>query len=363
MKEDKLSASNVPVAVWLLGGVLMIIVQVLLGGITRLTGSGLSITEWKPLLGALPPLNEHDWQAAFSGYQKIAQFKKLNYNFTLADFQFIYFWEWFHRLWARLLGVVFLVPFVIFLIQGRFKKEMIKPLVILFLLGGLQGLIGWLMVSTGLNDQNLYVTHFSQAIHFLSAMILLVYTFWFALDLLIDEKSLLSDKKLFNFTIGIIALLVIQLIYGAFMAGLKAAPFAATWPDINGAIIPSNMGDFNGRHLSFFSALVNNPITVHFIHRGLAYVIFILILIWTFKARSIDKLGFFSKIIWLPLGIVLLQVFLGIMTVLNSYKAIPQGWGVFEWYAQLHQLVAMFLLMALVLVVKVLSTKQNIAIK
>jgi cytochrome c oxidase assembly protein subunit 15 len=185
MKNRSLYDNSRPVAIWLLAGVIMIIVQVLLGGITRLTGSGLSITEWNPLLGAMPPVNQHDWQAAFSGYQKIAQFKKLNSNFSLADFKFIFFWEWFHRLWARLLGVVFMVPFIIFIVQRRFKKEMVQPLFILFLLGGLQGLIGWLMVKTGLNDQNLYVTHFSLAIHFISAMVLLVYTFWFALKLLI----------------------------------------------------------------------------------------------------------------------------------------------------------------------------------
>src|SRR5688572_23717365 len=116
--------SSRPVATWLLIGVVMIIIQVLLGGITRLTGSGLSITEWKPIMGALPPGNESDWLVAFEKYKQISQYKVLNAHFSLADFKFIYFWEWFHRLWARLIGVVFLIPFVIFIIQKRFKKEM-----------------------------------------------------------------------------------------------------------------------------------------------------------------------------------------------------------------------------------------------
>src|SRR5450432_960625 len=130
--------SSRPVAIWLLIGVGMIVIQVLLGGITRLTGSGLSITEWKPIMGALPPLNEQDWSTAFEKYKQISQYKYLNAHFTLRDFKFIFFWEWFHRLWARLIGVVFLVPFIIFLIQRRFKKQMIRPMIILFLLGALQ---------------------------------------------------------------------------------------------------------------------------------------------------------------------------------------------------------------------------------
>jgi heme a synthase len=134
--------SSRPVAIWLLVGVFMIIIQVLLGGITRLTGSGLSITEWKPIMGALPPMNDRDWQIAFEKYQQIAQYKYLNYHFALADFKFIFFWEWFHRLWARLIGVVFIIPFIIFIIQKRFKPEMIRPFLIIFFFGGLQRLGG-----------------------------------------------------------------------------------------------------------------------------------------------------------------------------------------------------------------------------
>src|ERR1051326_6076029 len=127
--------SSRPVAIWILAGVFMIMIQVLLGGITRLTGSGLSITEWKPIMGALPPMNEQDWNSAFDKYKQIAQYKYLNSDFTLSDFKSIFFWEWFHRLWARLIGVAFIIPFVLFWIQKRFKKEMIRPMIILFLLG------------------------------------------------------------------------------------------------------------------------------------------------------------------------------------------------------------------------------------
>ncbi len=231
--ENKRSAR--PIAIWLLIGVAMLMIQVLLGGITRLTGSGLSITEWKPIMGAIPPLNDHDWNLAFEKYKQIAQFKYLNSNFTLADFKSIFFWEWFHRLWARLIAVAFLIPFIIFIFQKRFKKEMIKPMIILFLLGALQGLVGWIMVQSGLEDSELvYVSHYKLAIHFILALVLIAYALWFALKLLVPQNQLSHQPGLKKFTIWLIVLMVIQLIYGAFMAGLKAAPFAPTWPTING---------------------------------------------------------------------------------------------------------------------------------
>ncbi len=364
MEKIKVQRSAKPVAIWLLVGVGMIIVQIILGGITRLTGSGLSITEWKPLLGFIPPLTETAWQTAFSKYQEIAQFKKLNAHFTLSDFKFIYFWEWFHRVWGRLLGVVFLIPFIIFLVQRRFKKDMVQPLIILFLLGGLQGLIGWIMVKSGLNDENLYVSHFRLAIHFMAAMGLLVYTFWFALKLLIPVRSLVPNSGLKNFALAITGLLVIQLIYGAFMAGLKAGVFAPTWPDINGQFIPENMITFRGQQWSFFTALGNHPIAIHFVHRMLAYLLIALILIWTVKAAKLKDSALFNNVKYFPLGLILLQVFLGIMSVLTSYKAVKQGWGVFEWNAQLHQIVAMLLLLSLVMVIFVLRYhKQNLKLK
>lgn len=358
METNTKQRSAKPVAIWLLVGVGMIVVQIILGGITRLTGSGLSITEWKPLLGFIPPLTETAWQVAFSKYQEIAQYKQLNSHFTLSDFKAIYFWEWFHRVWGRLLGVVFLIPFLVFLFQGRFKKDMVQPLIILFLLGGLQGLIGWIMVKSGLNNEDLYVSHFRLAIHFMAAMVLLVYTLWFALKLLVPAGSFVSSRPLKNFTLAIIALLALQLVYGAFMAGLKAGVFAPTWPDINGQLLPQNMTTFNGREWPAFSAMGNHPIAIHFIHRGLAYLLTALILVWTLKAAKLKGRNLFNKIKFWPLVLVVVQVFLGVMSVLTSYKAVKQGWGVFEWYAQLHQIVAMLLLLSLVMVVFVLRGQR-----
>lgn len=335
-----------PVAIWLLLGVAMIIVQIILGGITRLTDSGLSITEWKPLLGTLPPMNDAQWNEAFNSYQQIAQYKHLHSYFTLNDFKAIFFWEWLHRVWGRLIGIVFAIPFVIFLLQKRFSATMVRPMVILFLLGGLQGIIGWLMVQSGLNDENLYVSHIRLSIHFMAALGLLVYTFWFAMRLLVHEKQYIhfpSSKKFLGWIIGV---LVVQLIYGAFMAGLKAAVVAPTWPDINGSYLPA-LTPYRGQDYSLSSAMINHPIAVHFIHRGLAYVITLLVFIWSLKAAKHRSGSLFNAIKWVPLMLVLVQVSLGIAAVLTSVKKLPQQWGVFEWMAQLHQVVAMLLLVSL----------------
>ena len=326
----------------------MIIVQIVLGGITRLTDSGLSITEWQPILGTVPPLNEAQWQKAFDGYKQIAQFKNLHAYFTLQDFKSIFFWEWFHRVWGRLMGVVFLIPFIVFLVQKRFSKEMVNPMLILFLLGGLQGAIGWIMVKSGLNDENLYVSHIRLAIHFMAALGLLVYTWWFALRLLVpNNQKIIStpSKKLLGWIIGLLA---VQLVYGAFMAGLKAATAAPTWPSINGSYLPAGIGMHQGVEGTFLSALVNNPITIHFIHRNLAYLLTVLIVLWTVKAAKQNSSRLFNKVKWFPLLLVLVQVCLGIAVVLTSLQKKQQHWGLFEWNAQVHQVVGMLLLLSLV---------------
>ena len=355
--EKKLTIrSSRPVAIWLLVGVAMIIIQVLLGGITRLTGSGLSITEWKPIMGTLPPMNEQAWNIAFEKYKQIAQFKYVNPHFDLSDFKFIFFWEWFHRLWARLIAVAFAIPFIIFIIQKRFKKEMIKPMLILFLLGALQGLVGWIMVQSGLEDSELlYVSHYKLAIHFMLALGLLCYTLWFAFDLLIPKEQLTFNKPLRKFTLWLIALLIVQLIYGAFMAGLKTAPAAPTWPTMNGVWFPENIHSFGNREFPGLSFLTDHPLVIHFIHRNLAYIIAVLIFVWWWKANCTKGTTLFQKTKTLPLLIVLLQVLLGILTVLNVVNQHS-----FLWLAVAHQFAAMLLLLSLVWMLFIVRGK-NIA--
>jgi len=193
MSDSRLTApSSRPVAIWVYIGVFMLLIQVILGGITRLTGSGLSITEWNVVTGALPPIAQSQWQEEFDKYRQTEQFRVLNSDFTLSDFKFIFFWEWFHRFWARLVGVVFVVGFVGLLWKRRLQSRMIRPLLILFLLGALQGAVGWIMVVSGFTGDAIYVKPTRLALHFIFALGLIVYAFWFALQLSIP----LTDRLL-----------------------------------------------------------------------------------------------------------------------------------------------------------------------
>jgi cytochrome c oxidase assembly protein subunit 15 len=323
----------------------MIFVQVILGGVTRLTGSGLSITEWNVLSGSLPPLNHQQWQAAFEKYQQTPQYRLLNTNFTLADFKFIYFWEFTHRLWARMLGMVFLIGFVYLLAKKYLKKELINPLLILFLLGGLQAVIGWIMVASGLTGDAVYVRPTKLSLHFISAIILLCYLYRMWLGVKIPSQQRSNYPFLHRFTWGLIVLLFVQLLFGALMAGHKAATAAPTWPTINGSWVPGGLLKEQPVTLNFFE----NKITIHFVHRGLAYTLLILIIIYSvklFRIRSVSTI--FNRARRLPLILVTLQVLLGILSVLTSTGIIPNHWGTFEWLAQLHQIVGMLLLFSLV---------------
>jgi len=302
------------VAIWLLIGAGMIVIQVLLGGITRLTESGLSITEWKPITGTLPPLNDVAWQAEFDKYKVTDQFKYVHQNFTLSEFKAIFFWEWFHRVWARLMGMVFLGGFIYFLLKKKFKKEMILPMVILFILGAIQGAIGWLMVKSGLVPEKYFVGHVELATHFIAALGLLCYTLWFALRFLISQEQKLVNPPLQKLLLSILIVLFLQLVYGAFMAGLRTAVIAPTWPGINGRIIPAGLNSLSPLAKNF----AYNPITIHFIHRGLAWLLLVMIFTWWLKSKAIKENKLFLRLRFFLLLLVSLQVILGILTVLNA---------------------------------------------
>ena len=332
-------SSSRAVARWLLIGVGMIIIQILLGGITRLTESGLSITEWKPVTGILPPMDSITWQAEFDKYKGTDQFKYVHQNFTLSEFKSIFFWEWFHRVWARMMGMVFLFGFIYFLVKKKFKKEMVLPMVILFLLGALQGAIGWMMVKSGLVPEKYFVGHVELATHFIAAMGLLSYTGWFALRFLISPEQKIVNPSLRTLLLSIVCVLFFQLIYGAFMAGLKAGALAATWPSINGQLIPSNLFE----SMPLVKNFVYNPITIHFVHRGLAYVLIGLVISWFWKARVVKENPVFSKLRISFLILVSFQVILGILTVINSTYA-----NRLVWLGVMHQFTAMLLVMVVV---------------
>jgi cytochrome c oxidase assembly protein subunit 15 len=230
---------------------------------------------------------------------------------------------------------------------------MIKPFIILFLLGGLQGLVGWIMVKSGLEGDAIYVAPTRLALHFIFAIGLICYTFWFALQLTIPDQAKIRVSTLNNFTWIVLILIAVQLIFGALMAGHKADTYAYTWPDINGSYFPARL--FNHGFLS----VIENKTTIHFIHRNLGYIIFILVIGWTFIARRINVSSFFNKIKFWPLVFVMLQVMLGILALKTSRKITPNRWGTFEWVAQFHQLNSIFFLLSLVLILFVVSGKDS----
>jgi heme a synthase len=334
--EDKMKHKMV---LWLFAGCFMVFGMVVVGGITRLTGSGLSITEWDVVTGTIPPLNEQQWQEEFDKYKQIPQFSVLNAHFGLEEFKFIYFWEYIHRLFGRLIGVVFLAGFVYFLRKKAISREILPRLIFMFALGGFQGFLGWYMVSSGLSE-NIRVSHIRLAIHLGFAFITFGYVFKTALALLFPREHAQSNplNTYRKQSLGILLLLFAQIIYGAFTAGTKAGWIYNTWP---------LMGDaFMAESVPFalikegVSSLMYNLASIQFIHRILAYALYCWICIFGFRVlRSVHcDSGQRIACKWLIVG-VHAQVLLGILTLVNQ---VPMWMGV------LHQALA-FMLFALLI--------------
>jgi cytochrome c oxidase assembly protein subunit 15 len=327
------SLPTMPLAIarWLFAVASLVGLIVVVGGITRLTESGLSITEWKPVTGVLPPLSEAQWQAEFAAYQRIPQFTEVNgpAGMTLADYKFIYFWEWIHRLLARLVGVVFAVPLAWFWLRGRIPQGYKLRLLGLLALGGMQGVIGWWMVTSGLS-QDVKVSHLRLATHLMVALVTLAALVWTALDM----RSLAKDRprsRLSGFGAGVLAALAVQLAYGALVAGLRAGHVAADWPLMQGKLVPAGIDWSQGA----LHAFTGDPYLVHFIHRWWAWVVVGLLVV---LCRNLRRAG------ERPASIAIhsafgLQILLGIATVMS---------GIELWLAVLHQLTGALLVAATV---------------
>lgn len=302
-----------PVRIWLYSMASFVLLMVVVGGITRLTESGLSITSWKPISGILPPLNDAEWQAEFEAYKQIPQYTVLNNWMSLDDFKYIFFWEYLHRLLGRILGVLFLVPFLVFLVQKRFTPQLAWPLFGLFILGGFQGLLGWWMVSSGLTELT-SVSQYRLAAHLTAASLLFIALVYVPRSLEPGRAGGYVRPFHLQSAAILLALLILQIAAGAFVAGIDAGMGYNTWPLMDGAIIPSGLGAMQ----PLWRNLFENALTVQFIHRGLAYLIiaYIGLLLW----RQYRAGGFSEVHGWLPrIGIlVLVQVALGIVTLLNA---------------------------------------------
>jgi len=326
MKKD-----NKKVIYWLLTGCVLIFIMVVVGGITRLTHSGLSISSYKLISGTIPPIGEAQWQEAFELYQQYPEYQKINDHFSLQDFKDIYFWEWLHRVIGRFIGLVFLLPFVYFIITKQLTKATIKKAILLLILGGFQGFLGWYMVKSGLVDKP-DVSHYRLSAHLTTAFITFAYTFWVVLDLWFPERKD-SPKKLRNFIRIALLILIVQIIYGAFVAGLDAGFIHNHWPLMNeGKLIHETVYiEQNPLYRNF----IEGKSGVQFIHRTLAYIVVVLIfLIWK-KTRELPKT------IWQKRGINSLIIFVGLQFILGVLTLLLR---VPVWLGVSHQVGAFFLL-------------------
>ena len=330
-----MSLQNKRVFLWILSICFLVIIMVLIGGVTRLTGSGLSMVEWKPLMGAIPPLTHDDWMEVFGKYQTSPQYQLVNKGMNLADFQWIFFWEYFHRLIGRLLGVVFLIPWLFFWIKGYFDRKWALRFAGGFLLGGLQGLMGWIMVASGLVDKP-NVSHYRLSAHLLLALLILGY-FWklgwqfyserklenkledkleFAKTEVnehpVNKRSLVNLKLILN---TVLVLLILQIFYGALVAGLHAGLMYNTFPDMEGQFFPLGAWIFKPVWINIFE----NPILVQWIHRTLGWIIFLGVFATFMKCRRAIPKSLNGLMIGL-VAIVSIQFFLGVFTLITQVK-------------------------------------------
>jgi heme a synthase len=330
--------TNKSVIYWLLSGCVLLFIMVMVGGITRLTNSGLSMTDWHLITDTFPPTSEEKWVEAFEEYKKFPEYQKINQyqsgGFTLEDYKFIYFWEWFHRFIGRIIGIVFIIPFVYFLIKKKLDNETIKKCIILLFMGGFQGFLGWFMVKSGLVD-NPDVSHYRLALHLTFAFITFAYTFWVALDLIYPEKV---QHNLILRKIARIALvvLIIQIIYGGFVAGLNAGLIHNHWP------LMSDGQFFHESILleesTLLKAFVEGKSGIQFFHRTFAYVVVAAILWLYFRSRKFVLTSTQKNGLNILVVVVFVQFALGVFTLLFHVPL---------WLGLAHQLVAFILLTAM----------------
>lgn len=318
------------IIIWLLTGCFLIFCTVIIGGITRLTGSGLSMVDWKLFMGSIPPLNEQEWISTFNQYKAYPEYQQVNFYFTLEEFKSIFFWEYLHRLMGKIIGLVFILPFIFFLIKKRLDKALIKDCVIMLCMGAFQGFLGWWMVKSGLIN-NPEVSHYRLAIHLIAAFVTFAFTFWVALKL-IGYKSDQPNVPFFRKGIKILLVVtIIQVVYGGFVAGLNAGFTINTWPKMGEAWIADTVTAMEPVWVNFIDGIGG----VQFIHRYLAYIVVIIVLVLIFRVNKYSLSQSQRKSLMYILLVVFVQFVLGVLTLIN---AVPILLGV------AHQVGAFFLL-------------------
>ncbi len=322
---------NKRVIIWLLTGCLLIFIMVVIGGITRLTHSGLSISNYKLISGTIPPMSDVEWETAFNLYKQYPEYQKLNSQFSLQDFKDIYFWEWLHRFIGRLIGLVFFLPFLYFLIKKQLTKSTIKKSIILLALGAFQGFLGWYMVKSGLVD-NPDVSHYRLAAHLTTAFITFAYTLWVVLDIIFPYKKQIN-KRFRNLVRVGLGVLLLQIIYGAFVAGLDAGFIHNHWPMMNDGKFMHETVYIEQNPL--FKNFIEGKSGVQFIHRILAYMVVVVVLLIWFRAKKMNLTKYQSKGVNGLVIVVGVQFLLGVFTVLLQVPV---------WLGLAHQIGAFLLL-------------------
>ena len=311
------------VSAWLFVVAGMIVAMIVVGGLTRLTDAGLSITEWKPVTGAIPPLSDADWMAEFAKYQEIPEYQFQNRGMTIEDFKTIYWWEWGHRLLGRLLGIAFAVPLVVFAWRRMIPIGFTPRLAVLFVLGGLQGAVGWWMVASGLTER-VDVSQYRLATHLSLAFVLLGAVWWTALDVRSGAPERWRGSVAAWIALGVFALCAVQIVLGAFVAGLDGGRTYIDWPLIDGAVFPEAYGALDPAWRNAF----DNPVGAQVNHRLMGYLVFVvgLALPWCLRGRLSPAA---MRLAWAVAGVAVAQAVLGVVTLVH---AAPLG------LAAVHQL-------------------------
>ena len=321
---------NIYISTWLLSSVILVILMILVGGLTRLTDSGLSITEWNIISGILPPFSNIEWEKKFSLYKEIPEFFLLNSDMTLAQFKVIFWWEYIHRLLGRIIGLVFLIPLIYFSFKKDIKKKILINLYLIFILICFQGFIGWYMVQSGLSERT-DVSHYRLSLHLSMAFIILIMLIWnyFIFSKIFKKSAKYSLKPILP--ISLTLLIFIQISLGAFVSGLDAGQIYQSWPLMNNSYYPD---DSTYKQL-FSSDFFNNPSLLQFVHRNLAYLIlflFIFIFYLVFFNEKLRHLRHITNLVFIALSI---QIFLGILTILSGAQI---------FLASMHQIGSVFLI-------------------
>jgi len=330
---------NKYIKAWLIVGCVLLFFQIIIGGITRITGSGLSITKWEIVTGTLPPLNETAWQQEFDLYKETPQYEKINKGMDLSKFKFIYFWEYFHRLWARIMAIVFIFPLIFFIIKSWVDKDLLRRLMYVFFSAMLAAVFGWIMVASGLVERP-WVNAYKLSLHLGIALMTLGFLLWTTFHVFYEDKIANNNKYFTKFSKYLFIFICIQIFFGAIVSGMRASLYYPTWPDMNGSMFPPVLLDADSWSLD---GIVNYdkdalmPALIHVLHRNWGYFVYGLGIYFAIKVLRYPMRGIFYKPSIVLIILLNVQVLLGIMTLIHSKSTIPVFYGV------MHQAIAIFI--------------------